>query len=155
MLGQVDGGGGGATAGAVIVALALYFIPTIIAMVRKVPNVGSVIVINLLLGWTIIGWIVALAMAAGSTQPRVALQVTPTAGSAAVPSSPGPTFTESGARYLFGYTLDPPAYGIWDRQSPGPPIERFPYSEHGKSEGLERYRVLESASSPPSRPDQS
>ncbi len=45
----------------------LYFVPTIIAYIRKVPNIGSVVVINLFLGWTLLGWIVALAMAARST----------------------------------------------------------------------------------------
>jgi hypothetical protein len=44
-----------------------YWIPTIVAAVRRVPNVGSVAVINFFLGWTIIGWVVALAMAARST----------------------------------------------------------------------------------------
>ncbi|MUL76445.1 superinfection immunity protein [Mycobacterium sp. CBMA226] len=34
-----------------------------VAANRKVPNVGSVIVINLFLGWTFVGWVVALAMA--------------------------------------------------------------------------------------------
>jgi hypothetical protein len=49
-----------------IVVGALYFIPLIVAMVRHVPNVGSVAVINIFLGWTIIGWVVALAMAVRS-----------------------------------------------------------------------------------------
>jgi hypothetical protein len=35
--------------------------PTIIAVPRKVPNVGSVVVINLFLGSTFIGWVVAMA----------------------------------------------------------------------------------------------
>jgi hypothetical protein len=41
-----------------------YFLPTIVAHHRKVPNGGSVLVINLFLGWTLVGWVVALAMAA-------------------------------------------------------------------------------------------
>jgi Superinfection immunity protein len=45
---------------------ALYWLPTIIALWRKVPNKGSVAVINGFLGWTAIGWIVALAMAVRS-----------------------------------------------------------------------------------------
>jgi hypothetical protein len=53
----------------VTVLVFAYFFPTIVAAVRKVPNVGSVVVINLLLGWTLIGWAVALAMAARSTPP--------------------------------------------------------------------------------------
>jgi len=48
---------------AAILVLALYFVPTIVAVFRKVTNQGSVAVINIFLGWTFIGWIVALAMA--------------------------------------------------------------------------------------------
>lgn len=48
---------------AVIVAIltAGYMLPWAIAAVRDVPHWG-VFWINLLLGWTIIGWIVALVM---------------------------------------------------------------------------------------------
>ncbi|WP_208103652.1 superinfection immunity protein [Mycolicibacterium sp. CBMA 226] len=46
-----------------LIGLFLYLIPTMVAANRKVPNVGSVIVINLFLGWTFVGWVVALAMA--------------------------------------------------------------------------------------------
>jgi hypothetical protein len=48
----------------VILLIALYFVPTIVAVRRKVVNSGSVFVINLFLGFTLIGWVVALAMAA-------------------------------------------------------------------------------------------
>jgi ABC-type Mn2+/Zn2+ transport system permease subunit len=51
----------------IVVVIALYVLPSIIAATRSDKvNVGSVIVINLLLGWTIVGWIVSLAMAVGS-----------------------------------------------------------------------------------------
>ncbi|HJS25576.1 MAG TPA: hypothetical protein VJ913_00430, partial [Actinomycetota bacterium] len=53
------------------------------------------------------------------------------------------TYTHSGQRYLFGTTFDPPGYAIWDRERLGNPVERFPYSEHGKTEGLARYRAIE------------
>jgi hypothetical protein len=46
-----------------VLILALYFAPTIVAMCRRVTNTGSVVVVNLFLGWTLIGWVVALAMA--------------------------------------------------------------------------------------------
>ncbi len=49
-----------------------YFLPAIVAASRNVPNSGSVLVINLFLGWTLIGWVVALAMAARSVpQPQI------------------------------------------------------------------------------------
>ena len=45
----------------------LYFTPSILAMARKAPDTGSVIVINLFFGWTFVGWVISLAMAARST----------------------------------------------------------------------------------------
>ncbi|WP_242436863.1 superinfection immunity protein [Streptomyces sp. CB02488] len=47
-----------------------YFVPTVVAFMRGVSNSGSVFVLNLFLGWTLVGWVVALAMAARSTEPR-------------------------------------------------------------------------------------
>lgn len=44
-------------------SVGLYFAPAIVALNRKVANKWSVLVINALLGWTLIGWAVALAMA--------------------------------------------------------------------------------------------
>ena len=57
-----------------IVLAAAYFLPTIVALLRSVTNTGSVIVVNLLLGWTLIGWVVALAMACrtSTTKPTPA-----------------------------------------------------------------------------------
>ena len=45
-----------------------YFIPTIVAINRNMHNKGSIIVVNVFLGWTLIGWVVALAMACGSNK---------------------------------------------------------------------------------------
>jgi len=49
---------------AVVVAIVtgLYMLPWAIAAVRDVPH-GTVFWVNLLLGWTIVGWVVALVMA--------------------------------------------------------------------------------------------
>jgi hypothetical protein len=41
----------------------LYFLPWAIAATRGRPNTGGVFVVNLLVGWTLIGWIIALVMA--------------------------------------------------------------------------------------------
>ena len=46
----------------VVLLLALYLAPTAIAFSRGHPHAASVLVINLFLGWTLIGWVVALAM---------------------------------------------------------------------------------------------
>jgi hypothetical protein len=66
---------GGALAVIVPLLIGLYFLPTICAVVRKVPNVGSVVVINVFLGWTFIGWVVSLAMAFRSANPSVNVNV--------------------------------------------------------------------------------
>jgi len=46
-----------------LVGLALYFLPTIIVLARRKKNVVGPILVNVLLGWTVIGWIVALIWA--------------------------------------------------------------------------------------------
>jgi hypothetical protein len=43
--------------------LALHFLPAIVAGMRHVRNFGWILVINIFLGWTIVGWIVALIWA--------------------------------------------------------------------------------------------
>jgi hypothetical protein len=60
----------------VIVILGLYFVPVIVGAIRSVPNIGSVFVVNFFLGWTFIGWVVALAMASRSQPAPVQLQAT-------------------------------------------------------------------------------
>jgi hypothetical protein len=46
--------------------IGVYSLPSIIAMSRKMPHVRSVILMNVFLGWTTIGWFVALRMACQS-----------------------------------------------------------------------------------------
>lgn len=46
-------------------ALFLYFIPSIVAASRGSATAGSAQAINFFLGWTVIGWVVALAIACG------------------------------------------------------------------------------------------
>ena len=48
-------------------ALAAYWLPTILVVGRKHKAPGPTIVVNAFLGWTGIGWIVALAMSLGRT----------------------------------------------------------------------------------------
>lgn len=52
-----------ATIGFFIGSIALYFSPSIVANSRKHPNLTSVFVLNLFLGWTVIGWVGALVWA--------------------------------------------------------------------------------------------
>lgn len=43
--------------------LALYFLPSFIALSRKKTNRTAIIILNFFLGWTFIGWIVSLVWA--------------------------------------------------------------------------------------------
>ena len=43
--------------------LGLYFLPTVVAFAREVSSPWSIAVVNAFLGWTVVGWVVALAMA--------------------------------------------------------------------------------------------
>jgi hypothetical protein len=50
-----------------LVGVALYFLPTVIAAARNARHLGAIVVINLFLGWTFVGWVVALALAVASS----------------------------------------------------------------------------------------
>lgn len=41
----------------------IYFLPTVVALVRHKRNTLSIFLLNLFLGWTLIGWIIALVWA--------------------------------------------------------------------------------------------
>ena len=51
--------------------LLVYFLPSIIAIARSKRDAGSIFVLNLLLGWTFIGWIIALVWALKHDYPAV------------------------------------------------------------------------------------
>ena len=46
-----------------IFGLGFYFLPTILAAVRHTHNTMAVLLLNFFLGWTVVGWFVALMMA--------------------------------------------------------------------------------------------
>ena len=46
-----------------LIGISIYLLPSLVATGRKVPNAGSVFILNFFLGWTFVGWIVSLAMA--------------------------------------------------------------------------------------------
>ena len=58
-------------AGVTMATAAMYLLPILIGAARRVPDLGSVAVINILLGWTLAGWVVALAIALRSVTPPV------------------------------------------------------------------------------------
>ena len=50
----------------------MYFLPSIIALARNKRDLLAIFLLNLFLGWSVIGWIVALVWAAKSDVPTAA-----------------------------------------------------------------------------------
>ena len=46
-----------------LILLAIYFIPSVVAFGRQHYNRGAILVLNLFLGWTLLGWVAALVWA--------------------------------------------------------------------------------------------
>lgn len=61
-------GDSGAVFGTVVAVLVFYFLPSMIALARKHHNRMQIILLNLLLGWTFLGWIGALIWSAGTVK---------------------------------------------------------------------------------------
>jgi hypothetical protein len=48
---------------------AMYFLPSIVAIVRNKRDTTAILLLNLFLGWSVIGWIVALVWAVKTDVP--------------------------------------------------------------------------------------
>jgi hypothetical protein len=48
-----------------------YFLPTILAVIRKHPSTGGIFALNFFLGWTVIGWIASLVWALSDNRTEV------------------------------------------------------------------------------------
>jgi hypothetical protein len=86
---------------------AIYLLPLVIGLTRGVRDIGSVAVINILLGWTLAGWVLSLALAMRSVPPG-------TKGLGQLP--PTPPYPP--------YPIQPPngwAGPPWPPPPPGPP----------------------------------
>ena len=53
-----------------ILGLAVYFLPIIIAAVRHTKSIVGIILLNVLAGWTFVGWIIALVWSLTGTKQR-------------------------------------------------------------------------------------
>ncbi len=45
------------------ILLSLYLVPSFVALFRHHSNISGVVLVNILAGWTVVGWIGALIMA--------------------------------------------------------------------------------------------
>lgn len=53
--------GGGLGGGLIVVLVGAYFLPTVIAWRRHCRAMAGIAVVNVFLGWTLLGWVAALA----------------------------------------------------------------------------------------------
>jgi hypothetical protein len=107
--------------GITVALIGLYLLPVLLAWARHVPDIGSVAVINILLGWTLAGWVVALALALRSdVQPNPAIQLVQH-----LPLSPLQPDADWAARYAQGRrpTAAPPLLLPPLPEEPEPPAE--------------------------------
>jgi hypothetical protein len=58
----------------ILVVLGLYWLPSILGWYRRQPDLFGVVVVNALLGWTLVGWVVALGRALRSAGSHVATE---------------------------------------------------------------------------------
>lgn len=59
-----------------VIWFAMYWLPTIIALVRHAPSAPGIALLNFFLGWTGIGWIVALIWALTSAPtPQIIVRI--------------------------------------------------------------------------------
>lgn len=72
--GAAAAGGGFVFLFVVALAVGCYFLPTIVAYSRHKSNKNAIFLLNFLLGWTLIGWVVSIVWAATNDQPPVIVQ---------------------------------------------------------------------------------
>jgi hypothetical protein len=54
-----------------LVGLCVYFLPTIVASHRRHPSSIGIFILNLFLGWSVLGWVVSLVWAASGPRGDV------------------------------------------------------------------------------------
>ena len=62
----------------IFISLALYMLPTAVA--HKKPQFGSVFALNFFLGWTFVGWVIALAWALKNPESKMMFANGPAVG---------------------------------------------------------------------------
>lgn len=51
-----------------IIFIIIYFLPTIVALLRKHPSKLGIFFLNLFLGWSFIGWVLSLVWSGTNTK---------------------------------------------------------------------------------------
>jgi hypothetical protein len=54
-----------------LIAALFYFVPAIVAGTREHHQTFAIVILNIVGGWTLVGWVVALVWACTEVKPRV------------------------------------------------------------------------------------
>lgn len=91
---------------ALALCVALYFLPSIIG--RDKRNFAAIFILNLLLGWTVIGWIVALIWALTVDSPVMGTPAQPSCSRCRTPIRADQSFCPGcGSRIAWPHTAPP------------------------------------------------
>ncbi len=55
----------------ILLCLTIYMLPAGIGIIRGRSNSGAIFVLNLFLGWTLIGWVIALVWAVADDSKKI------------------------------------------------------------------------------------
>lgn len=53
-----------------VIVVVIYFLPGMVAKSRGHHQYTAILVLNLLLGWTVVGWVIALVWASSAVQNK-------------------------------------------------------------------------------------
>jgi hypothetical protein len=72
-------------AGLILLVLGVYWLPSILARIMRHPDLVPIVIVNALLGWTVVGWAWAIVRLVGGRpshrlQPHPAYAATDVAG---------------------------------------------------------------------------
>ena len=70
--------------------LCMYFLPTVVAALRKHRQTGAIAALNILLGWTVLGWIGAFVWSLTSSTPQQTVIVQTAPGAVVHTNDPSP-----------------------------------------------------------------
>jgi len=88
-----------------IILFPLYFLPTIISLVRNIDGKLTVFLVNSLLGWTFVGWVVALVLSLTKSSKKY--QTLPADGSSHTRAEAESYCTNCGAKTTKGMKYCP------------------------------------------------
>lgn len=76
-----------------IAAPALYMLPTYEGWTREQPNLTAIALLNILLGWTLVGWVVALVWGVRESEAVIVRQADPVVDPMSAAAEPKATKT--------------------------------------------------------------